>query len=258
MKTGSTNQPTATPRAGTSTASALPASAPEGWTNTILTPQLQLTWWLRARSKHDMKHRVALPDLLLPLHHNSQMSDLQCSSYERTHRLFPSLSPRPYAHTNGGDTTVGDVLQGSPAIPATSWWQLSCSNTSIWSTHWPAAPQGHRDVRDRHPRTQTHCVDSLLVAVTVRTHCGTEIQMGTCMLGGTGETVQEPAIKNCCDGARCSKISNPFNEAFSKTIPLKSFRPWQQLTEDPSSLVLFYLLSLEINTTTDSANYFPA
>lgn len=117
MKTGSTNQPTATPRAGTSTASALPASAPEGWTNTILTPQLQLTWWLRARSKHDMKHRVALPVLLLPLHHNSQMSDLQCSSYERTHRLFPSLSPRPYAHTSRGDATVGDVLQGSPVHP---------------------------------------------------------------------------------------------------------------------------------------------
>lgn len=107
----------ATPRAGTSTASALAASAPEGWTSTILTPHLQLTWWLRARSKHDMKHRVALPDLLLLLHHNSQMSDLQCSSYEQTHRLFPSLSPRPYAHTDGGDAMVGDVLQGSPVRP---------------------------------------------------------------------------------------------------------------------------------------------
>lgn len=63
------------------------------------------------------------------------------------------------------------------------------------------------------------------MAVTVRTHCGTETQVGTCMLGGTGETVQEPAINNCCDGAQCGKISNPFNEAFSKTIPLKSFRP---------------------------------
>lgn len=37
-----------------------------------------------------------------------------------------------------------------------------------------------------------------------------------------------------------SKISKPFNEVFSKTIPLKSLRPWQQLTQDLSSLLLFY------------------
>lgn len=170
----------------------------------------------------------------------------------------PACLPVPMHTPMGGTPWWVMSCRAALSVPATSWWQLSCSNTSIWSTHWPTAPQGHRDVRDRHPRTQTCCVDSLLVAVTVRTHCGTETQVGTCMLGGTGETVQEPAINNCCDGAQCGKISNPFNEAFSKTIPLKSFRPWQQLTEDPSSLVLFYLLSLEINTTTDSANYFPA
>lgn len=55
-----------------------------------------------------------------------------------------------------------------------------------------------------------------------------------------------------------SKTSNPFNEASGKSIPLKSLRPWQQLTPDPSSFLLFYLRSFKINNITEGANYFPA
>lgn len=55
-----------------------------------------------------------------------------------------------------------------------------------------------------------------------------------------------------------SKISNLFNESSSKIIPLKSLRPWQQLTPDPSSLLLFYLLMFKNNNITNGANYFPA
>ena len=32
----------------------------------------------------------------------------------------------------------------------------------------------------------------------------------------------------------CSRISDPFNEASGEKTPLKSLRPWEQLTHDPS------------------------
>lgn len=81
--------------------------------------------------------------------------------------------------------------------------------------------------------------------------------MGTGSPGG-GSHLQTPPFGALQPPVQRSKISNPFNEASGKITPLKSLRPWQQLTQDPSSLLLFYLLLFKINNITDGANYFPA